>query len=230
MNSDIFDLRFAFLSPVMAAGEEDNEEDEVEDEDNENEPDDQDTGQRGGRNKDEYIRSLKEEAKKNRLKAKDLSRQLREKEKAAEAQAEKEKPEIDRLKSEIEKLKPISAELNEVKIRNIVLEKAIEYKVSGDVDFLEFKLRKKGLLKLDEEGDLPDEFEDAVKALAKEMRAESEKEPAESGDDRSDKGEKPAPTPKSPRLGGKKKQGKDESDVAVMAKRFPALTQRSAVP
>lgn len=226
MDLDIFDLRFAFLSPVMGMAEEDDEEDEVEDADD-TEGDDQETGAKGGRNKDEYIRSLKEEAKRNRLKAKEYSRQLREAAKAAEAQAEKEKPEIDRLKGEIERLKPVATERDELRIRNIVLEKAIEYKVSGDVDFLEFKLRKQGLLKLDEEGDLPDEFEDAVKKLAKEMRAESEKDDAESGD-RSNEGEKPIP-PKSPKLGGKKKQGDKEGDVASLAKRFPALTQRQPV-
>jgi len=216
----ILDLRFAFLAPVMGAGDEVDEEDEGEEEGDEGEE-----GAEGAGDKlDPRIKAANEEAKKHRLKAKELARKLREKEAAEREQADKDKPEIERLKTQVKRTEGVVSERDELKVRVAVLEMAIENGIK-DVDFFEYKLGKTGLLKLDEEGDLPEELQDEVKKLVKKM-AESEKDDGEERDAQEDEGAAKTPPPKSPRLSGKGKGKKEDSDLAALAKRYPALMQR----
>jgi len=220
MLRDILDLRFAFLSPVMADGEEDDDESEDEDED----ADDDDAGSEAneaGSVDDGERKRLNDEAKKHRLRAKELAQKLRERERAEKEAEEKNKPELERLRSQVGSLKTVTAERDKYAVEVAVLRAAMENKIT-DVDYFMFKLEKGNHLKLDEEGDLPDTFDEAVKKLAKELST-SEKDETES--ESSEFTGKKVP-PKSPTL-STKKQGKS-TDPNSLAKKYPALLGRSS--
>lgn len=232
MIQDILDLRFAFLSAAVMAGEEVDEED---DDEEESEEDDGDEGAGKGTKadkedpKDPRVKAANDEAKRYRLRAKALAKQLREKEREAEEKAEKDKPEIDRLKAQVTRLEKRLANHDDALIRVAVLERALEHGIDGEqVDFFEYKLKKTGHLHLDEDGDFPEELEEAAKNLAAEISGtakvagggrDAQKE--EEDDD------EPAARrlPKSPNLSGKKNSKKD-TDLAALRAKYPALANR----
>jgi hypothetical protein len=222
---DTLDLRFAFLLPVMAEGEEDDEEAEDEEEEESGE-EDQEKPPKTAKERDEYIKRLQGEAKKHRLKAKDERAKRLELERKNRAAEEATKPMEDQLKTVQKERDELKATVQSQKVDIAVTKMALDLGVK-DVDYFQWKLQKQGHLSVDEEGDLTDEFDEAAKALAKEMTAAGKAGSAGAGSSETEEEESETePPPKSPTLSGSKK-GKKETDREALTRKYPALLSRS---
>lgn len=235
--SDPFDVRDAFrlaLSAAYDGGDEEEEEEEEEDND-----DASGSGGAGGDDKggsasgDDTIKDpekhrLSQEAKQRRIEAKQAKRERDEARAELQAIRDKEKPENDRLKSELEAEKAKTATLSSLATKAIVRagvsDVARDNGIASDkVDYLRFLLNEGEHLALDDEYEFESDLDTVVKDLIKKnpslVEVASGDDEGKGGDDEGEDG-----TPSGRPVNGKKDKG-GKGDFATLAKKYPALNR-----